>query len=55
MPQEEATSSAAALESVFLTSTIDAKEHQDVATVDAPNAFVQTKLKNKFIAMRLRG
>ena len=38
----EVTSPAAAIESVILTATIDAKEGRDVAVVDIPNAFIQT-------------
>ena len=40
--KEEASSPTAFTESVILTSIVDAKEGQDVATVDIPNAFVQT-------------
>ena len=57
IPKEEAASPTAYLESVFLTAVIDAKEERDVATIDVPNAFVQTRLKDdkdKAI-MRLRG
>jgi hypothetical protein len=35
------------LESVLLTSVIDAKERRNVAAIDIPNAFVQTKLENE--------
>ena len=41
-----ATSPAAALESVLLTSTIDAKEGRDVEIIDIPNAFFITRIKN---------
>ena len=37
----------AALESVMLTAAIDAAEGRDVAIVDIPNAFVQTKLEDE--------
>ena len=59
----DATSPTAALESVLLTAVIDvigvidAHERRDVAVINIPNAFVQTRLeddKDKAI-MRLRG
>jgi Reverse transcriptase (RNA-dependent DNA polymerase) len=55
--KEEATSPTAALESVLLTATIDALEERDVATIDIPNAFVQTRLENDAdkAIMRMRG
>jgi len=37
----------AALESVMLTAAIDAAEGHNVAIVDIPNAFVQTKLEDE--------
>ena len=43
----DATSPTAALESVLLTATIDAKEGRDVAIVDIPNAFVTTRIEKK--------
>jgi hypothetical protein len=45
------------LELVLLTSVIDAKERREVATMDIPNAFVQTNLKNEEdkAIMRLHG
>ena len=42
-----ATLPTAALESVLLTSTIDAKEGRDVAIIDIPNAFITTRIKDK--------
>ena len=54
---EDAASPTAALESVLLTAVVDAQEKRDVAVVDIPNAFVQTRLvdeKDKAI-VRLRG
>ena len=53
----DATSSTAALESVLLTSTIDAKEVRDVAIIDIPNAFVTTRIEDKkdIFTVRLRG
>ena len=52
-----AASSTAALESVLIAATINAKEGRDVATVDIPNAFVTTRIENEEykIIMRLRG
>ena len=43
----DATSPTAALESVLLTSTIDAKEVHGVAIIDIPNAFVTTIIEGK--------
>eukprot|EP00978_Attheya_sp_CCMP212_P042400 scaffold257852_cov32-Attheya_sp.AAC.1 len=40
-PKEDASSPTVAIESVMLTSVIDAKEGRDVATVDIPGAFMQ--------------
>ena len=44
IPKVEATSPTAATESVLLTAIIDAMENCDVATVDIPNAYIQTRL-----------
>ena len=43
----DATSPTAALYSVLITSTIDAKEVRDVAIIDIPNAFVTTRIEDK--------
>ena len=53
----DATSLTSALESVLLTSTIDAKEGRDVAIIDIPNAFVTTRIENKknIVVVRLIG
>ena len=53
----DATSLTAALDSVLLTSTIDAKEGRDVAIIDIPNAFATTRIENKkdIVTVRLRG
>ena len=53
----DATYPTAALESVLLTSTIDAKEGRDVAIIDIPNAFVTTRIGDKkdIVIVRLRG
>ena len=52
-----ATSPTDALESVLLTSTIDAKEGRDVAIIDIPNAFGTTRIENKkdIVIVWLRG
>jgi hypothetical protein len=42
----DASSPTAALESVLLTAIIDAHEGRDVAVIDIPNAFVQTRLED---------
>ena len=53
----DATSPTAVLESVLLTSTIDAKKGRDVAIIDIPNAFVTTRIEDKkdIVIVRLRG
>jgi hypothetical protein len=55
--KQDASSPTAALESVLLTAVIDAKEKRDMAVIDIPNAFVQTRLEddNDKAIMRLRG
>ena len=55
--KEDAASPTTALESILLTATIDAKEGRDVAIIDIPNAFVQTRIENDndIAIMRLRG
>jgi hypothetical protein len=42
--KEDATSPTVATESVLLTAIIDAFEQRDVAVVDIPNAFIQTRI-----------
>ena len=44
LPREETTSPMAALESIFLTTMIDAKEGKDIMTNDIPNAFIQVEI-----------
>ena len=44
---EEAVSPTVALESVFLTTVVEAKEERKVATGDIPNAFIQMYLENE--------
>ena len=55
--KEDAASPTAALESVLLSSTIDAAEERYVAVIDIPNSFIQTRIKNdeEKVALRLRG
>ena len=55
--KEDAALPTAALESILLTATIDSKEGQDIAIIDIPNAFVQTRIEddNDIVIMRLRG
>jgi hypothetical protein len=54
---KEASSPTASLESILLTAVINAKERRDVAVIDIPNAFVQTRLEDDDdkVVMRLRG
>ena len=53
----DANAPTSALESVLLTSTIDAKEGRDVAIIDIPNAFVTTRIEDKkdIVTVWLRG
>ena len=44
LSREETTSPTAALESIFLTTTIDAKEGRDIMTNDSPNTFIQVEI-----------
>jgi hypothetical protein len=44
--KEDAASPTAALELVLLTATIGAAEGRDVAIVDMPDAFIQTKIED---------
>lgn len=52
--REESSSPTVAVESVFLTSVIDAREGRDVATVDVPGAFMQADMDD-LVYMRLDG
>jgi hypothetical protein len=45
--KEDVSSPTIAMEAVFLSCIIDAKEGRDVAVVDIPNAFVQTRVENE--------
>ena len=44
LSKEDTSSPTATLESIFLTTTIDANEGRDVMTMHNPNAFIQTEL-----------
>ena len=55
MNKEEAASPTILLESVLLTCVIDAREDREVATVDIPNAFVQTDMEGERVVMKMRG
>ena len=52
--KEDASSPTVAIESVFITSVIDAKENRDVATVDVPGAFMQADMDDT-VYMKLEG
>ena len=43
--KEESSSPTVATEAVLLSCVIDAQEHQDVATIDIPKAFIQNPVK----------
>ena len=45
--KEDASSRTVATESVLLTCIIDAEEGRDVAVIDIPNAFVQTRIEHE--------
>ena len=45
--KEDNKSPTAATESIMLTAVIEAKEERDVATIDIPNAFIQTSVDHK--------
>jgi hypothetical protein len=52
--KEEAASPTVALESVFVTSTIDARENREVVTINIPGAFLHAKNKDK-VVMQMNG
>ena len=45
--KEDASSPTVASESVLLSCIIDAKEGRDVAVIDIPNAFIQTRVEDE--------
>jgi hypothetical protein len=55
--KEDATSPTVATESVLLSCIIDAAEERDVAVVDIPNAFIQTRIEDEqdMAIIKLRG
>ena len=55
--KEDASSPTVATEAVLLTCIIDAEEGRDVAVVDIPNAFIQTKIEDEadMAIIKLRG
>jgi hypothetical protein len=57
MEKEETASPTATTEAILLTAVIDAEEGRDVATVDIPNAFVQTDIPDgdEKIIMKIKG
>ena len=57
MSKEDASSPTSSLYAVLLSCIIDAMEGRDVATIDIPNALVQTKLDldGERITMKVRG
>ena len=55
--KEDASSPTVATEAVLLTCIIDAEEGRDVAVVDIPNAFIQTKIEDEedMAIIKIRG
>ena len=53
--KEETASPTVALKSVHLPSAIDAREGRHEATLDLPNAFMQTNIGDECVLMKLRG
>jgi hypothetical protein len=52
--KEEAAAPTVALESVFITSTIDAKEGRKVVTIDIPGAFLHSN-NDDYVIMKMVG
>jgi hypothetical protein len=52
--KEDASSPTVSIKALLLSCVIDAKERQDVATVDIPGAFMQADM-DKLVHMRLEG
>jgi hypothetical protein len=52
--KEEVAAPTVALESVFITSTIDAKESRKVVTIDIPGAFLQAN-NDDYVKMKMAG
>jgi hypothetical protein len=55
--KDDAKSTTVATESVLLTAIVDAFERRDVAVVDIPNAFIQTRIdkEDDMAIIRIRG
>jgi hypothetical protein len=47
MSREDSASPTVSLESIMLTTTIDAKDGCDVMSADVPNAFIQTQMPER--------
>ena len=52
--KEEAAAPTVALESVFVTATIDAKEKREIVTIDIPGAFLHAD-NNDYVIMKMNG
>jgi hypothetical protein len=57
LTKEDSSSPTVATESVLLTLIVDADEKQDIAIVDIPNAFIQTRVQDKkdWVIIQIRG
>ena len=57
LTKEDASSPTVSTHAVLLTSIVDAHERQDVAVIDIPNAFIQTRVNNPKdrVIIRIRG
>ena len=55
MNKEDTASPTVALEPIFITAAIEAYEGREVATVDIPNAFIQTDNKGEKVVMKVSG
>jgi hypothetical protein len=55
--REDASSPTVTTESVLLTCILDAKEERDVAVIDIPNAFIQTRVEDEkdMTIIKIRG
>jgi len=54
MSKENTASPTVALESIFLTSVIDAHENRDVEVIDILNAFIQADHKGDMVVLKLK-
>ena len=54
MAKEDAAAPTVALESVFVTATIDAKEKREVVTIDIPGAFLHAD-NDDYVIMKMNG